>query len=243
MANLSPKKIAIFDIDGTLIVESHRLRAQAESVSGTFGSSSAELQAVIYAFFSVNDYMATTKPEMKHNIPVYMEMIGDKIGIPITPGKAEELAVVWTKAYNDSHNIPELFPDVVECLRTLSERGFALVVASGSTLESRQVILQTTRINHFFSRIFATTDVGFQKQDIRFWQTVVHELDLNEDDQVAVIGNQLNDDIQNPIVLGFSAFLINRPDEFKKILEESIVRPTAVFTNFSDLINYPYFLT
>lgn len=241
MAILLPKKIAIFDIDGTLVVESSRLRAQAESVSATFGSSLAELQAVIYAFFSVNDYASTTNPEIKHNIPVYMEMMGEKLGVPITREEAAELAVVWTKAYNDSHDVPELFPDAVECLNTLTERGFELVVASGSTLESRQAILKTTRIGHFFPRIFAATNVGFQKQDIRFWNTLLRELSIYKHDHVAVIGNQLNDDIQNPIALGLSAFLITRPSELRKMCAEPVVVPTATFDNLGDVLQHPYF--
>ena len=241
MSSQSPRKIVIFDIDGTLVVESSRLRTQAQSVSAKFGASPAELQAVIYAFFSINDYASTTMLEIKHNIPVYMEMMGEKLQIPVSSTEAAELAVAWSTAYTDSHKAPELFQDVLPCLDTLRDRGFELVVASGSTLKSRQSLLDTTGTAHFFSRIFAAIDVGYQKQDIRFWQCVLDELKVGAGDQVSVIGNQLNDDIFNPIALGLSAFLIDRPSEFKKILEEPVVVPTATLPTLSELVRHPYF--
>lgn len=241
MTTLTPRKIAIFDIDGTLVIESKRLRAQAEAVSSKFGSTSAELQAVIYAFFSVNDFFATTDTKNKHNIPLYMQMIGEKLGSRVTSEEAAVLATLWTDAYVYSHTTPELFPDVVPCLTVLSQRGFELIIASGNTYASRVALLQTTGIAHFFTQIYAATDMGFQKQDICFWQQLITDLSITPDDSVAVIGNQLNDDICNPIKLGLAAFLIEREDEFKKVLDEPVVVPTAVVSNLVDMLELPYF--
>ena len=97
-------------------------------------------------------------------------------------------------------------------------------------------------IMDFFKQVFAATDVGFQKQDVRFWETIFKQMDITPGEKVVVIGNQLNDDILQPIQLGHYAFLIERPGELKKIKEEPVIAPTATFSSFQELLESPYFL-
>lgn len=231
----------IFDVDGTLVVESSRLLAQTKVVSHHFGATLAEMQATLYAFFAVNDYAAKENPAIKNNIPVYMQMMGDQLSRPVTTEEAVLLAERWTQAYADSHSEPQLFPDAVLCLETLRAAGFQLVVASGNTVATRMDILEKTGIAAYFSQVYAATDVGFQKQDIRFWETILSQLGYASGDTVIVIGNQLNDDILNPIKLGLPAFLIDRPSELKKRIEDTVVEPTATYRDFNAMLQHPIF--
>jgi phosphoglycolate phosphatase-like HAD superfamily hydrolase len=233
--------IVIFDIDGTLVVESSRLLAQTTAVSEHFGGTMAEMQATLYAFFAVNDFAAKEKPEIKNNIPVYMEMMGERLGRPVSPAAAVELAQLWTKAYLNSHSEPALFSDAIACLERLRAAGFRLVVASGNTVATRMAMLEKTGIAHFFSAVYAAIDVGFQKQDVRFWEVILAALDYQPGDSVVVVGNQLNDDIVNPLRLGLTAFLIDRPSELKKMAEEPVVEPTATFADLGTMLQHPIF--
>ncbi|MES2966723.1 MAG: HAD family hydrolase [Patescibacteria group bacterium] len=235
------KPIIIFDVDGTLVVESDRLLAQTKAVAYHFGGLPAEMQAVLYAFFAINDEVTKEKPHLKNNISLYMKMVGERLGIATSEAEAETLATQWTEAYKNSHTKPVLFPDAYMCLETLSQRGFRLVVASGNTVATRTDMLEQTGIAQFFSQIYAATDVGYQKQDVRFWESILSSLDIAPEEKVMVIGNQLNDDILQPIHLGHLAFLIERPSELKKIQEEPRITPTAIFNNLQELVDSSYF--
>lgn len=239
--SLIKKPIIIFDVDGTLVVESTRLHAQAQAVAYHFGSSHKAMQAVLYAFFKINDELAQANSPLKNNIPVYMKMMGQRLGIETDEDEAAALARVWTQAYENDHSKPELFPDTAMCLETLTKRGFTLVIASGNTVASRLALLKQTGIAHYFKHIFAAQDVGYQKQDVRFWEAIFSDLNIINGEKVMVVGNQLNDDIVCPITLGHFAFLIDRPTELKKNKEKPIIPPTSKFANLMTLVHYPMF--
>lgn len=236
------KPIIIFDVDGTLIVESTRVHAQAQAVAYHFGSSHKAMQAVLYAFFEINDEFALANLPLKNNIPMYMKMIGQRLEIHTSDDEADALARVWTQAYENDHSKPELFPDTISCLETLTKRGFELVIASGNTAASRLALLKETGIDHYFKHIYAAQDVGYQKQDLRFWETIFADLNITSGEKVLVVGNQLNDDIMHPIQLGHYAFKIERPNKLKKINEEPTIIPTAIFPDLLFLAQYPMFL-
>ncbi len=235
---MTPPKppLVIFDIDGTLIEESSRLRAQAEAVAEHFGGAPERLQAVVYAFFAVHDHMVQSGSTLQNNIPEYLYQMGERLGCPLTHNEAEVLAEQWTKAYEASHNEPVLFPDVVPCLRALQEHGCRLIIASGNTVATRVALLERTGIRDYFSTIYAAQDVGFQKQDKEFWSYLLKAEGYTSDDTVMVVGNQPNDDILQPINLGLKAFLITRPTELKKFSQDYHVAPTAIYDDLHYLI-------
>lgn len=212
----------IFDLDGTLIDESSRLDAQASAVAWKFGESLEDKQKVIDAFFAANDtaeaYKENGKSEYKGNIPWYMEEIGKMLGVEVTEEEATMLADAWREAYSDSYENPELFQDAVPCLQDLKDAGYILLLASGSTLESRQELLEEVGIDDYFSEIFAAADVGFQKQDIRFWEELLEQVDIKPE-AIVVVGNQINDDIMHPQALSMTTVLVERPDTLKKHLD------------------------
>ena len=218
----------IFDLDGTLIDESARLDAQATAVSDTFGDSLEEKQRVIDAFFAANDaaqaYLENDQSEYKGNIPWYMEEMGKLLGVKLSEEDTENLAEAWTKAYEESQEAVELFQDVIPTLQTLKDSGYTLILASGNTEETRRALLENVGIDDYFSAIYAATDVGYQKQDLRFWEAVLEQLDIKPESAI-VVGNQLNDDIMHPQTLGMATVLVERPDMLKKNLDPDDTTP------------------
>ena len=66
--------------------------------------------------------MEEGKPEFKGNIAWYMQQMGEMLGIAVTQDESEKMADSWGKAYEDSHEIPELFPGVTH--KNLKTPGF-----------------------------------------------------------------------------------------------------------------------
>lgn len=231
-------QIVIFDVDGTLIDESASLEAQTGRVAWKFGDGQAERQRVVDAFFRANDeaqrLLDAGEARVKGDIPWYMRRMGEYLGIPVNSAESDTLARDWSEAYHASHHSPVLFDDSRGVLERLSSAGYRLVVASGNTVETRRRILGGVGIEGYFEAIHAAIDEGFQKQDVRFWTGVVTQLGVAAD-RVAVVGNQVNDDIMHPVALGMVTFLVRRPDRLVKNLGPTTVQPTHVVETLEDV--------
>lgn len=231
----------IFDLDGTLVRESPSLWEQTSAVAPLFGDSVADRQAVVTAFFACNDFVTTHLPERKHDIPFYLSYVGRSLGKPLTPESAATAATAWTAAHRKIIAEPELFPDTVATLSELSARGFRLVVASGGSQESREAILVQTGIRDFFSHVFASREVGYQKQEVQFWEEVLPRVGWTAGAPGIVVGNQVNDDIVHPLHFGLPAVLIEYPEPLKKVSRLPSVAPTATYASLSEMLAHPLF--
>ena len=227
----------IFDIDGTLIDESAVLRAQAHAVGWKFGSTQEAMQRVIHSFFRVNDVAARLPDEekllYKNNIQWYMERMGVDLGIQVTESDAITLAKDWTDAFSVNALEPHLFDDVIPCLESLVREGETLIVASGNSESNRRLLVQKLGIDTYFKNIYAAQTVGYQKQDKRFWESVFADLGVSPRN-VAVVGNQLNDDIEHPHSFGAHTVLIKRPGLLTKEYNPRSVSPHATIKSLSE---------
>ena len=199
----------VFDIDGTLVDESESLMAQTGAVAWKFGGSHTERQAVVNAFFAANDRAVLEGGADKNNIPKYMEWIGETLSLPVSEDEVQKLAIDWKEAFSKNFKTPTFFDDSVPCLKTLSAAGYRIIAASGGEGEKKQGLLREAGLMEFFSTVYGASDVGFQKQDVRFWQKLV-EYESLIPENVVVIGNQINDDIMHPKSLGMHTVFVKR---------------------------------
>lgn len=210
------KKIAIVDIDGTLIPESKRLYAQASAALPFFNTN--DVQEFVYRFFEVNDYVVKNEPEHKNDIPYYMERLALKYDVTLSPADCEAVTAAWEAAYRESNTEAEAFPGAAEFLSTLKARGYELIFASGNTRESRLELLEKTELLSFVDGLLAAKETGFQKQQSEFWDELQARFpQLETADHVVMIGNQLNDDALHPTRLGYKVFIVKWPGELDKV--------------------------
>lgn len=226
----------ILDLDGTLIEETGALTAQAASVSSVFGSSQDEVQKIIFAFFAANDRAVREGGEHKNDIPQYMIWMGETLGVDVSKDEAAELATAWTAAYQNTSKDPVLFDDTIEFLEGLKEQGYTPILASGGGEEEKCARLDAAGIESHFRKVFAAKEVGFQKQDVRFWQAVLAELNVPAD-SIIVVGNQLNDDIQFSQLTGMHTVLINRPNTFKKVRDPEGIIPDHTVVSLTEILD------
>ncbi len=230
----------IFDLDGTLIVESASLWEQTSTVAHLFGDSAHERQAVVTAFFACNDFVTTYLPERKHDIAFYLSYVGRSLGRPIASEQATAAAAAWSAVHQRAQAEPVLFTDVVPALTALTARGFRLVVASGGSEASRTAILCLTGIRDFFTSVYTGEGIGYQKQERAFWDEVVARIGWTPGAACIVVGNQINDDIIHPLALGLPAVLLQYPETLKKVSRQSDVVPTATFENLTEFLESPF---
>jgi FMN phosphatase YigB (HAD superfamily) len=230
-------KYIIFDIDGTLIDESSVLEAQTSAVAWKFGESLAAKQMVVDQFFVANNRAVLEGGQQKNNIVQYMLWIGEALDISISDTEAEKLAHDWSQAFATTFSIPKVFPDTVSCLEALQAEGRVLIAASGGTKEKKLGLLSEAGLAAYFSSIYTATDVGFQKQDRRFWDFVLADLAVSPE-QCLVVGNQTNDDIMQPKALGMYTVLVKRPGLLRKDLGPRDISADNTISNLSEVLTF-----
>jgi FMN phosphatase YigB (HAD superfamily) len=225
----------IFDIDGTLIDESESLMLQTSAVAWKFGETLEAKQAVVDQFFAANDRAVAEGGQYKNDITQYMRWIGEALGISVSDSEAAQLAHDWKEAFSGTFSAPILFPDAAPCLDTLRTKGVTLVVASGGTVEKKRGLIVEAGLSSYFDTLYAATDVGFQKQDRRFWDYVLDELEVTPEN-IMVVGNQINDDIMHPKSLGMQTVLVKRPGLLHKDLGPKDIQANHTIENLDELV-------
>ncbi len=227
----------IFDIDGTLIDESAVLDAQTSAVAWKFGDSLEVKQFVVDQFFAANDHAVAEGGQSKNDIPQYIKWMGEALDVPVTDAEAIKLASDWSQAFAGTFTRPQVFSDTVTCLEALKAKSIRLVIASGGTKEKKQSLLVEAGLAQYFDTIYAATDIGFQKQDRRFWEQVLTQLDAPPE-QCLVVGNQINDDIMNPKALGMITVLVHRDGALSKRNEPRDARSIYEITDLLDIVKF-----
>ncbi|MEY2665233.1 MAG: hypothetical protein RLZZ480_338 [Candidatus Parcubacteria bacterium] len=224
----------VFDIDGTLIDESESLILQTNAVAWKFGDSLEKKQRVVDAFFAANDRAVAEGGQYKNDIAQYMRWMGEALGVVVSSEEAVRLADDWREAFSGTFRAPQVFADSVLCLETLRAKGLTLIAVSGGTTEKKQSLLKEANLAEYFENVFAATDIGFQKQDVRFWQQLLKDLNISAE-TIMVVGNQINDDIMHPKALGMETVLINRPGLLRKDLGPKDLEADYTIENLGEL--------
>lgn len=218
-------KIAIVDLDGTLVPESARLRAQATAVLPYFET--LDIQEFIYRFFAVNDWVAAHAPTQKNHLPYYFTRLAEQYAVSLPPPTVSAVTALWQQAYDTAPVRP--FPDAVHFLATLKARGYQVIVASGGTRSSREQLLTETALAPYVDGLLAAAETGFQKQQAEFWDELINRFPvLQSEAHIVMVGNQWNDDGLHPHRLGYKVFMVRWPGELEKVRgERGEVWPTA----------------
>lgn len=225
---MSRAKLAVVDIDGTLVPESARLRAQVEAVLPYFGP--IAVQEFVYRFFAVNDAVAKHEPAQKNNLPYYFKRLAAEAGVVLSDAMVATVVAAWEGA-SVTPATTTAFPDARYFLETLKARGFTIVVASGGSRESRVALLEDTGLAPFVDGVLASNDTGFQKQEAGFWEMLETRFpSVLTASSVVMVGNQWNDDVIHPVRLGYTVFLVQYPGELEKVRfsAESVVSLESV---------------
>jgi FMN phosphatase YigB (HAD superfamily) len=203
------------------------------------GAGPDQHQAIIDAFYAAHDDAVANYPSHRGDLPWYMKHMANTLGAELTDGEAADLAQAWSAAHGSAMASQALYPDVLENLQRLKTAGAKLYLASGNTKENRAAILRSVGIDQLFSDIFAAGTIGHQKQRCEFWNVVLQLVDVPAA-SITVVGNQLNDDILHPQVLGMQTILIKRPEESLARTESAIpVTPDHRITTLNELVYEP----
>lgn len=222
-------KYLLIDCDGVLHDNDERLVRQAKAVQGFLGQS---VEEIIRSYFSVHQYIHDNEMHNHNNQERHFILLSQKFGLEISDQDAGNLAAAWQKAYDGYYLNPKKYDDVYPFLSAIAEIGLKVCLVSGSTREERRRLLEAMGFDSFFLDIFAANTIGYQKQDIRFYQEVLSQLGAKPE-ETAVLGDQYNDDISAG-QLGLKTILLKRPG--KEIKDDGKYQPEKIISNLAEAL-------
>ena len=105
-----------------------------------------------------------------------------------------------------------LVDDAIETLEYLKSKGYTLSIISNGFIEVQYTKLRRSGLLPYFSNVFLSEEVGYQKPDIRFFQAVLDRLNATPA-ECLVIGDNLQTDIQGAQNANMRAIFYNAHPE------------------------------
>lgn len=102
------------------------------------------------------------------------------------------------------------FPWATDVLRQIRQRGYRLALLSNWDLGARAV-LRSLELDSYFEVIVISSEVGFEKPDVRIFHALLAELNCSPD-EVVYVGDNYYDDVVGANAAGIEAVLLNPYD-------------------------------
>ncbi|MFQ5980015.1 MAG: HAD family hydrolase [Candidatus Heimdallarchaeota archaeon] len=181
--NLSNMKAVIFDLDGTLV---DSMPAMASLVVEGLKRLGIKISYEKFGKRLFGEFFGAPLPQGFRMIPTLMYRIGRIAGL----GRLKAFLFSFEVSFQlrKSYDSAELFPDVIELLRTLQNRGISLALVSMGSRKGILKILDNTGIREYFKVIVSRDEVKKQKPDPEGYLLVQRALKITPE-KIAVVGD------------------------------------------------------
>ncbi|MFZ2900110.1 MAG: YjjG family noncanonical pyrimidine nucleotidase [Saprospiraceae bacterium] len=97
----------------------------------------------------------------------------------------------------------------LELVEALSLRGYNMAVATNGLAEVQRLRLAKAGIDHFFSEIIVSEEIGYYKPNPGFFSTAVERIQARKTDRILMIGDSLHTDIEGAQRAGWDTCWFN----------------------------------
>lgn len=107
----------------------------------------------------------------------------------------------------------DVIPGAVELLSDLTEQGYKIFAGTNGVGRTQRRRLERAGITDFFSALYISEEVGFEKPDVRFFETIFTKESIQDLTKVLMIGDSLSSDIRGANRVGIDSVWLNRFSE------------------------------
>lgn len=119
----------------------------------------------------------------------------------------EKLVGTWNK----NAILSKIYPETLEVLQELKNRGYKLYLLSNTDQFSFEQINTKFQLNELFDKVYPSFETGLLKANIEAYKQILKENDLNAED-VIMIGDSVDSDIKSAERAGIKGILVDRND-------------------------------
>jgi 2-haloalkanoic acid dehalogenase type II len=129
----------------------------------------------------------------------------ERLNIRPHPIAVEKLVGLWNK----NKLLATLYPDTLEVLQTLKDKGYKLGLLSNTDNFSVDFVLDKFKLRDMFDVVVLSYDVGLLKNNPKMFEMALEKLDIKPADAI-MVGDSLETDIPGAKAAGVEAILVDR---------------------------------
>ena len=207
-------KHLIFDLYGTLVdihtEENDLVWEKTALLFGFYGAhySVSELKEAFQTSLKKREAIAGQDYECYPDIP-FEEIMSELFRANGIIKNADQLGIQAAQLFRiSSIEYIRLYPDVLKALETLRQHGYRLWLLSNAQQIFTAYELEHLGLTESFDGIYLSSDYGCRKPDLRFFQALLQEHDLNPKDCL-MIGNDRKTDIAGAKNAGIATLFLH----------------------------------
>ncbi len=132
------------------------------------------------------------------------------------------------------HAVMRLFPDALQCLTALRERGLPLAMVTNGDAREQRAKIERHGLARFFDAIVIEGEFGAGKPDAAVYRTALAGLGVEPGPEVWMVGDHLEFDVAGPQRLGLRAAWLDRPGQ--GVPAGTVVRPDRILRGLDELL-------
>lgn len=126
----------------------------------------------------------------------------------------------------------DLMEGSLELLEALKAQGYKIYAGTNGVGRTQRKRLDNANMTHFFDGLYISEEVGFEKPDVRFFETIFTKEGIKDLSQVLMIGDSLSSDIRGANRIGIDSIWLNDTSQ-----DVSYDKPTYQCTNLENIKN------
>ncbi len=103
----------------------------------------------------------------------------------------------------------DLMPGSIELLTTLKAKGYKIFAGTNGVGRTQRKRLKNADMEGFFDGLYISEEVGFEKPDVRFFDTIFTKENIKDLSKVLMIGDSLSSDIRGANRIGIDSIWLN----------------------------------
>lgn len=124
----------------------------------------------------------------------------------------------------------DLMPGGLELLKKLKEAGYIILAGTNGVGRTQRKRLENADMTSFFDALYISEEVGFEKPDVRFFETIFATEGIKDMSKVLMIGDSLTSDIRGANRIGIDSVWLN--NDYHGVINDN---PTYECTNLNEL--------
>jgi putative hydrolase of the HAD superfamily len=228
-------RAVLLDLDDTLLDYSGGVDACWEAACASAAAGVA--QAPLTAALTVTRRTFWSDPEHNRRERVHMVRAWTQIASQALercggdPGLGAAIAEAFAAR---RRSVMRLFPDALQCLAALRERGIPLGLVTNGDAREQRAKIERHDLARFFGAIVIEGEFGAGKPDAEVYRTALSALGVPPGPDVWMAGDHLEFDVAGPQRLGLRGAWLDRPG--LGVPNGSPVRPDRILRGLAELL-------
>lgn len=128
----------------------------------------------------------------------------------------------------------DVLPGAQKVLATLKDHGYRILAGTNGVGETQRTRLAATDFARYFDALYISEEVGFEKPDVRFYETIFQAEGEEDRGNYLMIGDSLASDIRGANRAGIQSIWLNP----KGTAVPEGIHPNATIQTISEVLNY-----